>query len=446
MNISPAAKKVIKKLEEAGFEAYCVGGCVRDSLMGRSPDDFDVTTSALPEQTCAVFEGWQVIETGLKHGTVTVRTDGENIEVTTYRLDGEYLDGRRPSEVFFTRSLEDDLARRDFTVNAMAYSPERGLVDIFGGTEDIKRRVIRCVGEPNKRFEEDGLRILRALRFASTLDFTLDGATAESIHKNKALLANISAERILVELKKLVMGKAAERVLSEFSDVLCEIIPEFSPSVGFEQHNPYHIYDVYTHTLRALGASKGDVYVKLALLFHDIGKPESFTEDGRGGHFYGHHEISARLARQALTRLKADGKTLKTVVRLVDDHDRMIFDTEKSVRRTLARLGEEDTRRLIEIKRGDNSALSPHIVEERLAELDRIELLVNECVAKQNCLSLKTLALRGGDVISLGVPAGAEVGEILNGLLARVIDGELPNERSALLQAAKQMHIEKHSQ
>ena len=445
MNISPAAQKAIDVLSAAGYEAFCVGGCVRDMIMGREPNDFDVTTSALPEQTRACFDGYHVIETGMKHGTVTAVIDGEPVEITTYRVDGEYLDNRRPSEVFFTSRIEDDLSRRDFTVNAMAYSAERGLVDAFGGREDIKRKIIRAVGEPDRRFHEDGLRILRALRFASVLDFTIDADTADSIHRNRALLGNISAERILVEFVKLVCGVGAARILGEFHDVICEIIPEFGPSVGFDQHNPYHIYDVYTHSLCALRAAQGDKYVKLAVLFHDIGKPGSYSEDEKGGHFYGHHKLSAELTERALKRLKADGKTLHTVVKLVDAHDRGLPPTEKSVRRLICSFGEEDTRRLIQLRRADNSALVEWLVKPRLDELDEIERIVDKIKADGELPSLKNLAVHGDDIIKQGVKPGKQVGVILNALLDGVIDGTLPNDRAVLLEKsaslAEQMKI-----
>lgn len=441
MKISRGAELVIERLEARGYEAYCVGGCVRDMIMKRQPNDFDITTSATPEQMKLCFEGMHVIETGLKHGTLTVVADGECFETTTFRFDGEYLDNRRPSEVFFTTRLEDDLSRRDFTVNAMAYSPERGVVDIFGGREDIENRIIRAVGEPDRRFDEDGLRILRALRFASVLDFEIERETADSIHRKRGLLGNISAERIFSELCKLICGPGAARVLEEYSDVICEIIPEFSPSVGFDQKNPYHIYDVYTHSCRALACcpARADKYVRLAVLFHDIGKPASFSEDERGGHFYGHHSVSAELTRTALERLKSDGQTKHIVVKLVDAHDRQIEPSLPAVRRLIASFGEEDTRRLLDLRRADNSALVPWLVEPRLRELDEIEALADRIRAEGECLSLKTLALHGDDLIRLGISPGKQIGRILSQLLSAVIDGSLANEHEILLDAAKKM-------
>lgn len=437
MKLSAASGCAIKMLEAAGHEAFAVGGCVRDMLMGREPNDFDVTTSATPQLTEAALSGFRLIETGIKHGTVTALIDGEPIEITTYRLDGEYLDNRRPSEVFFTPNLADDLARRDFTVNAMAYSPTRGLVDLFGGREDIERRLIRAVGEPDKRFHEDGLRILRALRFAAVLDFEIEEQTAAAIHRCVALLDNISAERVRVELFKLVCGVGARRVLGQYPDVLCRIAPEFSASVGFDQHNPYHKYDVYTHSLVSLELARGDVTVKLAALFHDIGKPACYSEDERGGHFYGHPKLSAELTETALRRLKTDNKTLATVVRLVAEHHRTIQTTERSVRRMLCALGEQDSRRLIALRRADNGALIDWLVEPRLNELREIEQILDHLIAEQGRLSLGTLALHGDDIIRLGLRPGKQIGIVLNKLLDSVLDGECPNEREALTALAK---------
>lgn len=437
MNISPAAGRAVKILEENGHEAFVVGGCVRDMLMGREPNDFDITTSATPPETEDALRDFRLVETGIKHGTVTVLVDGEPLEITTYRLDGEYLDNRRPSEVFFTPNLVDDLARRDFTVNAMAYSPTRGIVDKFGGQDDLARRLIRAVGDPDRRFHEDGLRILRALRFAAVLDFDIEEETAAGIHRCVALLDNISAERVRVELFKLVCGVGARRVLAGYPDVLCRIVPEFAPSVGFDQRNPCHKYDVYTHSLVSLELAGGDVCVKLAALFHDIGKPACFSEDERGGHFYGHPRLSSELTETALRRLKTDNKTLGSVVRLVAGHHRTILPNEKSVRRMLCALGEQDSRRLIALRRADNGALVDWLVAPRLHELDEIEAILDRLIAEQGQLSLGTLALHGDDIIALGLPSGRQIGIVLARLLDAVLDGECPNEREPLTSLAK---------
>lgn len=435
--IPEEALKIINILELSGHEAYFVGGCVRDVLRGETPHDWDITTSASPDEMKKCFSSYRTLETGIKHGTLSLLTGGKIYEVTTYRVDGKYEDNRRPSEVFFTRSLFDDLSRRDFTVNAMAYSPSRGLVDIFEGQKDIKGKLIRCVGNPDTRFHEDGLRILRALRFSSVLDFEIDAATRESIHENKGLLANISAERIRDEFFKLVTGKGAERVLLDFPDVICEFIPELRATVGFNQKNPFHIYDVYTHSVKAMVAADGDLYVKLALFFHDIGKPACLTEDEHGGHFYGHQDISADITDTALRRLHAGNEATAIVTRLVKEHHKVIQNSEKGIRRLLSSLGEENARRLIALRRGDNSALVPELKEPRLAELDETARLLEEEIKKKCCLSLRNLAITGDDLIARGMKPGREIGKLLAGLLDAVIDGSLPNEREVLLAEAE---------
>lgn len=437
--IPTEAAEVVSVLETAGHEAYFVGGCVRDVIRGGVPHDWDITTSATPQEMKACFAGYRTIETGIKHGTLTVLAGGGSFEVTAYRVDGEYTDNRRPNEVFFTRNLREDLARRDFTVNAMAYSPVRGLTDIFGGQNDIAGRIIRCVGDPDKRFAEDGLRILRALRFAAVLDYEIEKNTADSIRRNRRLLNNISAERIRDEFFKLIRGAGAERVLLGYREVICEFIPEVSASVGFDQRNRYHAYDVYTHSVKAMAAAVDDRIVRLALFFHDIGKPACFTEDENGGHFYGHQDISAELTAKALRRLRADNETVTAVTTLVREHHRVITNTEKGMRRLLASLGEQNVRRLFELRRGDNSALVPELKEERLAEIAESERLLDAVIAKACCLTLRSLAVGGNDLISLGMKPGRAVGKLLAALLEGVIDGSIDNEKEALLNAAKGM-------
>ena len=285
------ALTVVERLERYGYEAYVVGGCVRDSLMGRCPKDWDVCTNALPEEVLRVFKRFHVIKTGLQHGTVTVMVDKQPVEVTTFRIDGNYTDNRHPDSVNFVSRVEEDLARRDFTINAMAYNPARGLVDAFGGQEDLQARIIRCVGEPDERFNEDGLRILRALRFAARYDFGIETETAFSMHRNRHLLENVSVERIFSELKGILVGEGVLGMMQAFPDIFSVIIPELAPAVGFDQRNPHHCYDVWTHTAHAVQAAPADEVLRLALLLHDIAKPATFTmgEDGKG-HFYGHGE------------------------------------------------------------------------------------------------------------------------------------------------------------
>jgi tRNA nucleotidyltransferase (CCA-adding enzyme) len=419
-------------LESRGFEAFFVGGCVRDILRGTRPNDWDIATNATPEQMKECFAGLRVIETGIKHGTLTVISDGLSFEVTTYRVDGKYEDNRRPTEVYFTRNLADDLSRRDFTINAMAYSPGRGLVDIFGGREDIEKKIIRCVGNPNRRFHEDGLRILRALRFASALDFWVEEDTASSIHENRSLLKNISAERVRDEFFKLIVGPGAERVLLEFFDVICEFIPEIKPAADFEQKHAYYLYARSVRTMAA--EDKGDKYVRLALFFHGIGKPDDFGEDKEGRQEY--EEQNAELAGTILRRLRSDNRTISTVKCLIRARHTATPKAEGEMRRLLAFFGEQNLRRLLGLRRAEISAQMPGQRPPGLEEIEAAETLLSEVLKKECCLSLRDLAVGGEDLIALGMRPGRGIGKLLTGLLDEVIDGRLPNEREALLRAA----------
>ncbi len=430
-------RDAIERLEAAGFEAYAVGGCVRDVMIGRVPNDWDITTSARPEETARVFAGYRIVETGIRHGTLTVLMEGMPLEITTFRCDGEYLDNRHPVSVTFARRVEDDLSRRDFTVNAMAYHPVRGLVDLFEGQKDIAQRRIACVGDAKTRFEEDGLRILRAIRFAAVLDFEIAEETAEAIHSCRALLSGIAAERLREELCKLVCGVGAARILREYHDVIEVFIPEFAPCVGFAQNTKYHCYDVYEHTLRALEQeTAGDLCTRLALLFHDIGKPRCYTEDEQGGHFKGHGAVGTEMTDKILLRLRFDNTTRERVVKLCDYHDREIPAEARSVKRLMRAFSDEDILRLMEVKRCDRVAHAEGYNTPSEA-LVRIPQIVEEIRAADECISLRTLAVKGDDLIALGVPKGREIGRILSELLDAVMDGELPNEREALLEAAK---------
>lgn len=430
-------RTVLETLEGSGHEAWCVGGCVRDTLLGRAPEDWDVTTSARPEETMALF-GSRALPTGLKHGTVTVRSEHRSVEVTTYRLDGAYHDHRRPETVAFTRSLEEDLRRRDFTVNAMALSMRGELRDPFGGQADLKAGLLRCVGEPDRRFGEDALRILRGLRFAAALGFEIDSATAAGIHQNRELLRDIAVERIQAELMKLLCGKAAEEVLREYPDVIGVFWPEVLPMVGFDQQNFHHCYDVWEHTLHAVAAVPGEPVLRCALLLHDIGKPNCFTVDENGlGHFYGHPAISRELADRMLRRLKCSNELRETIVRLVEWHDRNIPRTDKGIRKALRALGEEDLRRLILVKRADNLAQAPEFWD-RQREIDKAEAILDRLLEEDACFSLKQMAVNGKDLTDMGF-FGPAVGRVLNALLERVVNGELPNERKALLEAARKL-------
>ncbi len=445
MQITPPApvQKALGILNGAGFEAFIVGGCVRDALRGTEPHDWDCTTSAKPDQICACFRGYHVIETGIQHGTVTVVIDKMPIEITTYRIDGVYADHRRPDSVTFTGSLTDDLARRDFTVNAMAYHPENGLIDPFHGADDLRRGVIACVGRAEDRFDEDGLRILRALRFASVLDFETAPETAAAIHAKRTLLHHISAERIDTELTKLLCGTAAERILTEYADVLFTVLPELEPMYGFDQMNPYHDYDVYTHTLKAVAAAPPEPVLRWAALLHDSGKPHCFTQDERGGHFYGHAAISKDIARSALHKMKCDRKRLDRVLLLTELHDTVWNGTEKQLKRTVQRIGFDAAYQLLLLHKADVAAQAVHLRGERLAEADRLLVMLDALRAADACMSLKKLAVTGGDLLALGIPQGREIGRGLHMLLEQVMDGSIPNERETLLQYVRQKKIEK---
>ncbi len=429
-------KTIIKSLENKGFEAYLVGGCVRDSVMGITPHDYDITTSATPEEMLECFCDFKVIKTGLKHGTLTVVIDENQIEVTTFRIDGEYTDFRRPDSVCFSRDLREDLSRRDFTINALAYSEKTGVVDMFGGLEDIKTKKIRCVGEPDTRFYEDALRILRALRFSSTLDFEIDVNTANSIQNNKELIKNIAVERVFEEFKKLLCGKRVEQVLLEFRDVFAQFIPEIKPCFDFEQKTKYHCYDVYTHIVKTVANIKADETLRLCAYFHDIGKPQVFFVDEKGvGHFYGHNKTSSKIAKQVLKRLKADNKTINDVSTNVYVHDREIALTEKSVKRFLSKYSLQTFYDLLEIKKADALAHAKDY-RDRTDYLQTLYDLSRKIISEQQCFSLKDLDINGFDLISLGY-SGKQVGKALEFLLDAVIDGKVQNQREALINHLK---------
>ncbi len=428
----------IDRLEQSGYDAYIVGGCVRDSILGKEPNDWDITTSASPEDTLKAFSDHRTIETGLKHGTVSVVIDGEVLEITTYRIDGEYLDNRHPESVSFSRSIADDLARRDFTVNAMAYHPVRGLVDLYGGREDIRARVIRCVGAPCRRFREDGLRILRAIRFASVLDFTVEENTANAVHECRNLLSNIAAERIREEFCKLLCGKGAVPVLRDFGDVCSVFLPEMGRCIGFLQNSKYHCHDVFEHTLAALAEENtGDLVTRLSILFHDIGKPLCYTEDAEGGHFKGHASIGVEITDAVLHRLRFDNDRIARICELVALHDLPIPATARSVKRLMRRLSDADILRLLEIKRCDRIAHAEDY-RELPPELRDIPELIREIRAADACLHLSDLAVTGNDLIAMGMQPGKAIGVLLNQLFEEVLDDKLPNDRELLLQTLRE--------
>ena len=430
MTWDPRATEVLDRLRRAGHRAVLVGGCVRDSLLSIPLHDYDAATSARPEEVMAACGDLHVVETGLKHGTVTVFNGGLPVEVTTFRREGIYSDHRRPDRVDFTLDLAQDLARRDFTINAMAWEAE-GVVDLFGGRADLEAGIVRCVGEPDRRFEEDALRILRGLRLAAQLDFSIHPDTAAAIRRHAPELAHVAWERISAEFVRLICSPGAGRVLLDFPEVVAQILPELAPAVGFDQRNPHHCYDVYTHSVKAMEGVPPEPVLRLAALLHDVGKPAVFSLDEGGiGHFYGHPKVSEVLTDQALTRLRLDRATREEVAVLVARHDLPVEVSEAWAGRWLSRLGEDTFFRLLALKRGDALACTPR--EEGPEHLIRVEKLARELLSRRPCLTLKELAVNGRDAMAAGLE-GPAIGRVLNGLLARVAEGGLPNRREILL-------------
>lgn len=430
--VARQALTALEKLERAGYESYLVGGCVRDLLRGETPHDADLTTIALPEQTKAVFADQHVIETGIKHGTVTVVLDGVPLEITTFRTEGMYSDGRHPDEVQFTRTLREDLRRRDFTVNAMAMSPRAGMVDPFGGADDLQNKMIRCVGDPRERFSEDALRILRAARFASTLDFEIEEKTARAMVELTPLLAKVSAERIAAEFVKLLCGAGAQRVLTEFRELIAFIVPEIRESFGFPQQNKHHCYDVYTHTVCAVSYVPPEPVLRLAAFFHDIGKPRAYHigENGRGS-FCGHPQVGEQIARDVMHRLKFSNAIIRDVCILVREHD-YLLQNEHGALRLLQRLPNDLLDPLMYLMRAD--ALAKASPQESLKKVERLRDGLWELIRQSPALHVSDLAIDGKQLIALGVSEGKAVGTMLEYLLEQVIDGKVQNTTESLAQ------------
>ena len=444
-------RTVWQQLRECGYEAWLVGGCVRDAMLGNQPNDYDITTNARPEEVAKAFADvpdGHVIATGLRHGTVTAALRGTSVEITTYRIDGAYSDGRRPDSVTFADSIEDDLSRRDFTVNAMAYAPawegeEARFLDPFGGADDLRQGVIRCVGQPEKRFGEDALRILRALRFASTLGFSVDRRTEEAIHHLRPQLKQLARERITAELSSLLCGRDAAHVLREYTDVIMEVLPPLAPMIGCAQDNPYHVYDVWEHTLHVVAAVPPVRTLRLAALLHDAGKPRCKSIDSNGvGHFYGHAAESAAIADEVFGHwLRTDKKTAFRVTELVKFHDEPLLPERRVMHRRLIRHGEDCLRQLIALQRADIQGQAPGYLN-RLETLDEAENLLDELIRENSCLRICDLALRGGDLIAMGIPQGKQLGTLLQQLLDEVCAGSLTNTPEALRARATELwHI-----
>lgn len=423
---------ITELLHKSGHKAYCVGGAVRDSIMGLTPGDWDITTSALPCETTEIFKDFKTIDTGLKHGTLTVIINHKPFEVTTFRIDGEYGDNRHPESVEFTRNIENDLARRDFTVNAIAYSKADGIVDLYGGRDDIYNSIIRTVGKPDKRFEEDGLRIMRALRFSATLGFKIEEETALSIHKNKDLLKNISVERISAELVKLICGKNAFNILMEYSDVFSVFIPEIESAVNFTQYGKKHAYDVWEHICHTVDTIPQDKTLRLTMLLHDLGKvpTHSLNENGDST-FKNHAAVGGEMAKEILTRLKFDKKTINRVSFLVGCHDFEPPETKTELKHHLKTKTPEDIRTLLIIKKSDRGALSEKYRDISKGTAQTLTWL-KEIEENNECCTLKELAVTGKDIAEKGI-TGKDVGKTLDMLLDAVIDSKVQNTKTHLL-------------
>lgn len=443
LKLPPKVIYIIETLESRGYEAYAVGGCVRDSILARTPGDWDITTSATPAQVKQIFN--RTIDTGIQHGTVTVLLDKDMFEVTTYRIDGKYEDSRHPKKVTFTASLEEDLKRRDFTINAMAYNDRTGLVDLYGGMHDLQHKVIRCVGDAKERFCEDALRMLRAVRFAAQLGFSIDPDTQAAIRELADSLERISAERIQVEIVKLLTSSYPGMWEMCYALGITKIImPEFDVCMLTPQMTPHHSYCVGEHILYSMEGVPADKVLRLTMLLHDIGKPQNKTTDANGrDHFYGHAKVSEEMARGILHRLRFDNDTISKVSKLIHYHDTRPEPTPKQVRRLLNQLGEELFPMYLAVRRADTLAQSGYLRKDKLERIDRIEAEYQEIMRKNECFSLKTLAITGKDLIRLGISPGKEIGELLNMALELVIENPSLNNKAYLMNVMATEHAKR---
>lgn len=441
IEIPQKVEKILHTLEEAGYEAYAVGGCVRDSILGRQPDDWDITTSAKPEQVKALFR--RTVDTGIQHGTVTVLMDKDGFEVTTYRVDGEYEDGRHPKEVTFTASLEEDLKRRDFTINAMAYNPSVGIVDLFGGVRDLHEKIIRCVGNAEERFTEDALRILRAVRFSAQLGFSIEEETRSALAVLAPNLRHVSAERIQTELLKLLVSPHPDYLRTAYeAQITREFLPEFDRCMETVQNTPHHCYSVGEHTLHCLINVRPDKVLRLTMLLHDMGKPvvKKTDENGRD-HFKTHGEAGEKMASEILRRLKFDNDTIRKVCRLIRYHDYRPKAVPADVRKAVNLVGEELFPLYLEVQQADLMAQSTYKREQKLERLEAVKTLYQEILRRGQCVSLKTLAVTGSDLIADGRRPGRELGALLQKLLEHVLEVPEDNQKEILLNLSKTLSI-----
>lgn len=427
---------IINKINKKGFEAFAVGGCIRDSILNRNPNDWDITTNALPEDIIRIFD--KTIPTGIKHGTITVVYNNENYEITTYRVDGDYVDSRRPDDVIFVKNIKEDLSRRDFTINALAYNYKDGLKDYYNGIDDINSEIIKAVGDPLVRFEEDALRMMRAVRFSSQLNFNIDNNTRESIKTLSSNISNISIERVRDEFNKLVIADVKK--LNDLLELglLKEFIPELSNCVKVEQENPYHIYNVFNHTIVSADNIQNRLDLRLTMLFHDIGKRECKSYDKNGiAHFYKHNIKSSDLTQRIMKRMKYDNVIINKVVTLVKHHDNTI-NSSKSIRKLLSNIGEDNFKDLLLVKKADLLGQNPKYHKEGLEQLKLIESKFKKIIKDNNCFSIKDLDITGNEVIDLGVKKGKDVGLVLKYLLDKVIEKpELNNRRDLVILTKK---------
>lgn len=428
---------IIEKLNSFGFEAFIVGGCVRDRILGRAPYDWDITTNALPADIKRIFE--KTYDTGIKHGTICVAADKEYVEVTTYRIDGEYTDNRRPDSVQFTSSLKEDLARRDFTINAIAYHPNVGFVDYFEGIKDLENCRIKAVGDANLRFGEDALRMLRAIRFSAQLGFSIEKATYDAILTNSSLIKNISYERIRDELTKILVSPNPMYFDYLYQTGLLEhILPEFMICYDTQQNNPYHVYSVSEHILHTVKYVNNSSILRWTMLLHDIGKPLRKTTDEKGiDHFYGHQQASAELASSILNRLRFDKETIKKIIRLIIYHDLDILDNEKSIRKVIAKVGEDSFLELLEVQKADAMGQNPIYLDKRMIMMDNIIKMYNKIKNDNQCLNKREMAINGHDLIQMGMKPGKDIKNMLNYLFDCILENPELNDKQKLIDIAK---------
>ncbi|WIF94242.1 CCA tRNA nucleotidyltransferase [Caminicella sporogenes] len=437
IKIPEEVEKILNTLYKNGFQGYVVGGCVRDTLLGRVPNDWDIATNAKPNQMLNIFKDYKVVPTGIKHGTVTIIVNNKQFEVTTYRIEGKYSDNRRPDKVEFTDDLEKDLSRRDFTINAMAYNYEKGLIDPYNGFSDLLDKKVKCVGNPDKKFEEDALRMIRAVRFSSQLDFEIDEAVTMSIVKNSKFVRNISKERIKTELNKILLSNVPSNGIKTLvdTDLIDYIIPEIREIVGFEQYSPYHDKDVFYHTMTTLDNTESDLILRLSALLHDIAKPRCFTIDKYNiGHFYNHCVVGAEMAEEILKKLKYDKKTISSVKMLIKNHMLRLNEiTAKTVKRLINKMGTENVERLFKLQIADvKGSKYPH----DFSNIEKAVDLYKKILSEKEPLTLKDLDIDGYDLIEIGIPRGREMGIILKKLLEKVFENPEMNKKKLLIQEA----------